>query len=124
MRVWWGVPMMAAMLLAVGHAADRKKTHGCACLHNGAAPHQLRYKWRRPVAQRHAQPRSRTICLAVRQRAEELAQPHFPADVDMTKGSPGRLTPSARADPAAMHVSGKESLRRLLPAHSNNGLSR
>lgn len=92
MRVWWCVPMMAAMLLAVGGTAAtaQEKTHGCACLHNGAAATiNFRYKW--GEGQWHSvtlQPRFEdAICWRYDNAQKSSPNLTFQLDVDMTKGS-------------------------------------
>jgi hypothetical protein len=109
MRVWWGVPMMAAMLLAVGGTAAtaQEKTHGCACLHNGtAATINFRYKW--GEGQWHSvklQPRFEdAICWRYDNAQKSSPNLTFQLDVDMTKGAPGRLTPSRACRPRARNA--------------------
>ena len=92
MRVWWGAPIAAAMLLAVGSttAAAQEKTHGCACLHNDtAATINFRYKW--GEGQWHSvklQPRFEdAICWKYDNAQKSSPNLTFQLDVDLTKGS-------------------------------------
>ncbi len=92
MRVWWGPPMVAAMLLAVGGSAAtaQEKTHGCACIHNGTtATVNFRYKW--GEGQWHTvnlQPHFEdAICWNYDNAQKSSPNLTFQLDVDMTKGS-------------------------------------
>lgn len=115
------IMLVAVVSAGAGPAAAQQTTHGCACLHNQTqAQISYRYKWGEGEwkTMQLKPGYNNWICWQYQNGQKSSPNLLFQLDVDMSKGSAGRPTPSDVRRPWARAVtrwSGRP-LQRQLPA--------